>query len=352
MITPSTQRPLHVAVRCDATQHGGVGHLVRQLALAEELIARGHRVTLWGTCEVPWAQRQAAERGLAFVEPPAGPHDLTARLLAERVDVLIIDGYAFDPVLGTTARAAGVGVLTLCDGEFGLDQDADVYVDQNLGAHAAQERHPDAEFLVGLDYVLLRDVVRDRRGVRREALPAGDAPRVLVVFGGTDAYGGCRVLVPLLLATDAPVEVVAIAARREVADELAALKCGPGQRVTVLPTADDLPGIAVGCDAAVSASGTSVWEFLCLGVPMALVCVTDNQLLGYREATHDELCLPAGKLTALREDAGSRAASVAQLTRLLEDPALRERLASRGRGLVDGRGRERVADAVERLALR
>lgn len=348
---PATHRPLSVAVRCDATQRSGVGHLVRQLALAEELLARGHRVAFWGVCEVEWAARQVADRGLAMLEPPAGPGELAERLVDEGVDVLVIDGYGFDAGTGRAARAAGVGVLALVDAAFGLAQEADVYVDQNLGAVAASQAHPGAEFLVGLDYVLLRDVVRDRRAAGRPTTRETGPVRVLVVFGGTDPYGGCQVLVPLLLATGLSVDVVAIAARRAVADELRALECAPGQSVTVLPTADDLPGLAVGCDAAVSASGTSVWEFLCLGVPMGLVCVADNQLLGYREATR-ELCLPVGELGALRADEAARAASVGQLRRLAGDAGLRAGLADRGRELVDGRGRERVADALERLALR
>jgi hypothetical protein len=44
---------------------------------------------------------------------------------------------------------------------------------------------------------------------------------------------------------------------------------------------------------------------------------------------------------------GSR--SVGVLARLLADPAAREEHGRRGGGLVDGRGRERVADALLRV---
>lgn len=343
--TPHTR----VAIRCDATTRSGVGHLVRQVALAEELVGRGHGVRFVGDLEVPWARKQVSDRGFRLDAVPPGP--LGAALAASGVNAVVIDGYEIAADAGRTCRVSGLGVLTMVDGPFGLHQDADVYVDQNLGAAAPPDARPGAEFLLGLDYVLLRDLVRERRDRAQRRLAPGEPPRVLVVFGGTDPYEGAPVLVPMLLDADVPVEVLAIAARPEVAAHLDGLERAAGQTVTVLPPTDDLPGVAASCDAVVSASGTSVWEMLCLGLPLGLVCVTENQVLGYREATR-ELCLPVGQLGPLRADAAARRAGVAELRRLLTDAGLRERLAARGRALVDGRGRERVADAVERLALR
>ncbi|BDZ58913.1 hypothetical protein GCM10025872_25700 [Barrientosiimonas endolithica] len=57
---------------------------------------------------------------------------------------------------------------------------------------------------------------------------------------------------------------------------------------------------------------------------------------------------PLGELAALRTDPAERDAAVARLRGLLLDAAERGRLAARGRELVDGRGRERVADALLR----
>ena len=37
-------------------------------------------------------------------------------------------------------------------------------------------------------------------------------------------------------------------------------------------------------DLVISASGTSTWELLCLGATAGLVCVVDNQEMGYERA--------------------------------------------------------------------
>lgn len=365
-----------VALRVDALARFGVGHLVRMLALAEELAARGRAVRLFGACDVPWAAGQLATAGLVLEPAPADPAEFAALLDAAGIRLCVVDGYEFPPALGEALRAGGVAVAALSDGEFGLGQVADLYLDQNLGAVPRPDRHPGARFLTGLEYALLRDRVRDRRRPPRPA-DGSRTPRVLVVFGGTDPYGGCPTVAGLLLGLGLPVEVVAIAATPAVAASLRALATGAagsravlhedcrrsgvvedpqspalmasrvasGQTLAVHPPVDDLPALAITCDAAVSAAGSSTWELACLGVPTALVCVTDNQWLGYREATRG-LCLPGGRLADLRPGGADVPLARATLTRLLTDADLRHSLARRAAAAVDGRGRERVVDAL------
>ena len=333
--------PLHVAIRCDALSSRGTGHLVRQTALVQELHARGHAAILFGECDVEWARQQAASVGLEFV-PPAD--DFVAQLTAAGGDTLMIDGYEFPTSLGADARAAGFPVVAMVDGGFGRHQEADIYVDQNLGSDDPALPN----WLVGPDYVLLRDVVIHRRGTPR---PANQPPKVLVVFGGSDPFGGCPVAVELLLSTGLPVHVVAIAASPERRAALEALELAEGQSLEVLGTQDDLPGLALTCDFVISASGSSVWEFACLGIPTGLVCVTDNQVTGYEAAT-EQLAVSVGRLEALRQSSEARDASRTLLARMLEDRHWLERLSVQGRALVDGEGRRRVVDAVERIAKR
>lgn len=328
--------------------------MVRQLALTEELQSRGHEVVLVGDTDVEWVARAIGDRGVRLV-PPAHPSGIAAEIAGQAVDVVMIDGYDIPGSVGQSLLDAGIPVATMVDGDFGLQQKAVLYVDQNLNATRPAGIPADAAFLGGLDHALLRDQIRDRRGrVDVDPVP----PRVLVVFGGTDAFGGAAVITDLLLATGAPVTVVAVAATPPIAAELEALTelaAGKGQSVEITGPVPDLGELAVSCQAAVSAAGTTVWELLCLGVPTGLVCVTDNQEFGYEEARStrigdDPVCVPVGMLSALRSDAAARAAAVGELTALVADPPLRRRLSAATRTLVDGDGRVRVADALERLA--
>ena len=336
---------LHVGLRCDGGAAIGVGHLVRCLALADELLARGQQVTMIGDLGgVSWVQEQVRERGLDPIEGPADADGLATLALGLGLDAMVLDGYHLDAGSGAALRAAGVTVLAISDGPFGAGQRADIVLDQNLGATADPDR--DGTTLLGLDYVLFRDqVLRHRRAVGTP-VPLGPTLRVLTVFGGTDANAAAPVVVPLVLAAGGPMHVVAVAALPEIAAQLETVQTRPGQRLEVVAPVADLAALAASCDLAVTAAGTSVWEFLCLGVPAALVCVADNQGVGYEAVSQRGVAVPVGHLSALREDASARHDCVVALRRLLDDPDALSALARRGQALVDGRGRERVADAL------
>ncbi|KIR66894.1 PseG/SpsG family protein [Micromonospora haikouensis] len=338
---------VRVGVRCDAGPTRGVGHLVRCLALAEEFLARGHRVEFFGTVEgVGWAGRQLAARGIPLHPGPQRPADLVAAARRHGLDVVVLDSYELDPAGAGALRAAGVVTLAVVDGDT-RGQDADVYLDQNLGA--AHGPLP-GRLLAGTAYPLLRDaVVAARPAAPRPATPAA-RPRVLAFFGGTDAFGAAPVLARVLLATGHPMDLTVVVGRADVEAELAALAPGRGQAVRPVPPTDDLPALVTAADLVVSAAGTSTWELCCLGAPAALVCVVDNQRESYGRVVDAGLVAGLGELPALAA-AGlpgrtARAGAARTLRALLDSPERRAALAARAWATVDGRGRARVADAV------
>ncbi|MDE9366986.1 hypothetical protein PZ938_15325 [Luteipulveratus sp. YIM 133132] len=337
----------HVVLRCDAHPSFGVGHLVRCLALAQELLARGSRVTLLGGLGgIAWLERLVADSAVPVIPPADEIGSVCAQVVDLGADAVVLDGYHLQPALGEALREAGVTVLAMVDGEFGAVQEADVYIDQNLGA-VPHTGGPDGSLaLAGVEYAMFRDSVLDRR--RTGTVPAHRPPRVLAVFGGTDPYDAARTVVPQVLDLGEPVELTVVAAREEVRTALAALPTGPGQTVHAIEPVADLAALAVEQDLAISASGSSVWELLCLGVPTAVVCVADNQRLGYEMTVAEGVVVPVGVLDDLRAQ-GSVPPGV---RRLLTDTDHRADLARRGRALVDGDGRARVSTALLNLTRR
>ncbi|MFI6733622.1 PseG/SpsG family protein [Nonomuraea sp. NPDC050451] len=314
-----------VGFRCDAGVRSGVGHLVRCVALAEELCARGVEVVFLGEVRgSAWALAQLRERALPLVPAPEEPARLAALARELRLDAAVLDSYDLPEGTGAALRGAGLTVLGIVDGDP-LGQEADLYLDQNLGAEHRPFPLP-ARRLAGARYVLLRDSVRGRGRTR----PAGPVPRVLCFFGGTDSAGVAPAWAGALLATGLPFEATVVSPTPFEA----------GGPIAVIPPTDRLPELMAGADLVLTAAGSAVWELLHLGVPTALTWVADNQLIGYEELVGRGVAAGLGR--------AADAAAVGVLARLLTDPAAREEHGRRGRGLVDGKGRERVADALLR----
>ncbi|MFF5296965.1 PseG/SpsG family protein [Paractinoplanes globisporus] len=330
-----------VGIRCDAGARTGVGHLVRCVALAEELVARGVGVRFLSDLGgVAWAEAQLEQRGLPWHPPPFDPVGLVAAVERLEIDALVIDSYTLPPQHSVAVRKAGHRVLAIVDGDF-RGQTADIYVDQNLDSEIHVE---DAVGLAGLDYALLRSSVRSLRPPAAPVHRSGRTPKVVAFFGGTDAYRAAPQVAALLSRAGVPFDATIIAANEELHAELSAIPAGPGQRFEIIPPTDDLPKLLAGADLAVSASGTSTWELLCLGLPAALVWVVDNQILGYERVMARGLGAGLGQLGHFGDDA------VDTLRRLLTDAAWRTDLAARAWAAVDGRGVERVSDELLRAS--
>jgi spore coat polysaccharide biosynthesis predicted glycosyltransferase SpsG len=326
-----------VGIRCDAGARRGVGHLVRCVALAEELVGRGVPVTFLSDLGgVAWAERQLSVRGLPWHPPPYDPVGLVAACERLDLDALVIDSYTLPPEHSVAVRRTGRRVLAVVDGDV-RGQTADVYVDQNLDARITVD---DAVGLAGLDYALLRAAVRRLRPLDVPVQVRSRTPRVVAFFGGTDAYRAAPPVARLLAATGAAFDATVVAADDGLRRELLAVEAGPGQHFEIIAPTDDLPELLAGADLAVSASGTSTWELLCLGLASALVWVVDNQIAGYERTVAHGFAAGLGQLGHFTDG------SVAVLRELLTRPGSRAALAARAWSAVDGRGVERVADAL------
>ncbi|RZU51743.1 spore coat polysaccharide biosynthesis predicted glycosyltransferase SpsG [Krasilnikovia cinnamomea] len=336
-----------VGIRCDAGPRTGVGHLVRCVALAEELVGRGVTVHFLSDLGgVAWARAQLEQRGLPWHPAPYDEVGLVAAAARLGLDALVTDSYELPPAHAAAVRATGRVVLTIVDGDL-LGQPADVYVDQNLDAElVAPDLPPGAVRLAGLDYALLRTAVRARRPAAPRDTGSGRTPKVVAFFGGTDAFRAAPVIGRLLVATGAPFDATLVAADDGLRDDLLAVAPAAGQRLRVIAPTDDLPALLANADLAVSASGTSTWELLCLGLPAALVRVVDNQILGYERTIVRGLAAGLGHLPALRVPGIAADTAVRVLRDLLTDPAARAALGARAWAAVDGRGPERTAAAL------
>lgn len=331
-----------VAIACDAGPHRGIGHVMRCLALAEEFAGRGTDVVfVTDIDDVPWAAEQLRRRGFPVHPHPDGAPGLAAAVLGQRPDAAVLDTYTAPPRVSAELRAAGVPLLAIVDGDA-RGHTADVYVDQNLGAETAPFPYP-GHRLAGLRYVLHRDAVRAQRPVRPRTDRDEPSPSVLAHFGGTDPAGAAPVLVQALAATGLPFDATVVAATPALVSAVSAVALAVGQRVTVTPPLDDLPARAAAADLVICASGTSVWEMMCVGAATAITWVADNQIIGYGKTVATRAAEGLGALDEIRATPDP---VVTQLTALLRDPARRTALRATAWSLVDGNGRTLVANAL------
>lgn len=342
-------------IRADAAPEIGAGHVMRCLALSQAWKERGGDTVFLGRCEAPALRERLAREGFRHL-PVAGAHpdpaDLAATLAAVRdtgASWVILDGYGFDPGFQRGIKESGARVLVLDDYRHLPEYHADLVLNQSIGAEAFDYGlGQGGQALLGCRYVLLRsEFLNAGQSGKRPA----DAPlRVLVTLGGADA-GNVTGMVLEALASLSPRDFLVRAVAGPANPNVARLKeqaAGLGDFVTIVEGAD-MPAEMAGADFAVTAAGSTCWELLYLGVPLACLVLADNQAGIAAGLGRAGAALSLGRAEAI---SGREVAARVEL--LLRDAARRAAMSRAGQGLVDGRGARRVVERMRptRLTLR
>jgi len=314
----SGRTAIRALFRVAAGPRTGYGHLVRATVLARAcgvepvLSLRGGQA----------ARRTARQLGCRVA---AG----TARQLlkAVRPDVVVIDDPS--PVAAhrfcRAARRQGLRVASVHDLGLGYC-DADLTID---GSIAQPHGTADGCALLGTPYAILEPCGQPAARPR-------DAGTVLIALGGGPRRQAARRLARMIATRHPQVSI-------RVAGGFAALRrTAADSRIVWLPPQRGLARELARADVAVVGGGVTLYEACAAGTPAVGVAVVPAQ--------RPTICGFA-RLGAIR-DGGSPShvrRAAAEVTRLIEQSALRARVAREARALVDGDGARRVAAAVIRL---
>jgi spore coat polysaccharide biosynthesis predicted glycosyltransferase SpsG len=261
--------------------------------------------------------------------------------IAETADVVVVDSYviAADDVSRLNEL---IPVVAVIDGDDrGIR--AATYVDSNLGAESwPYPPHVAARLWGGSRYVLVRRELRDLHRGPPRTLPA--SPTVLCLMGGSDPTGAMPRVAASLGSLPERVELILVTARAWQDSVREAV--GSRSNTSVVAPTPMLSDLLGRTDLVVSAAGTTAWDICTIGMPAVFIAIVANQRPGLNAIA------AAGVASTIdaSDDPGAIAAVSGLVDDLLADAALRAAYAARCSELFDGRGAERVADAMEELA--
>lgn len=331
-----------LAVRADADARIGLGHMMRCFALAEGWRARGGAATVFAAGSVP---EQVAGRlkaaGIGF-RILSNPQDGAAFASAAReigADWLVVDGPFANSAYLEAARTAGP-VLLLDDSATAARYPTDLLLNQNVQADdACYAGRTEARILAGPRYALIRAELR--RDTRARAV-SDNPTRILVLVGGADPNGYFERMAGA--AADALNEAGIAGGRVDAvigpANPWRPERGGDGT-VVYHEAVGDLGPLIAAADLALSSAGSTVWELALHGTPMLLgASVPVEEPVGAGMAEKG-----AARYLGRLADCGPDGIA-GEAARLLQDSAERRKLSRAAAALVDGRGVERVIDAM------
>lgn len=275
-----------VVFRIDAGVEYGWGHLMRGLALAQELRQLGARVVWVGSYgtggPLGYLERHGYEV-LGLPRPVSSEQDaeLTAAALRQAgiaPDWLIVDHYDLAWKWEARVRHLARRILAV-DDVPGRRHRCDLLLDQTAPAQATALPR-EAGVLRGPAYALVRREFRAlrQRAMRRRNTRRGKVEHLLISFGAVDhlnltsaalagvAQSGFRGVVDVVMSEVAP-------HREEVLRRALETTCV----VRFVTGLDNLAPLMFDADLAIGSGGMTAWERCVLGLPTLLVTAAENQ---------------------------------------------------------------------------
>lgn len=359
-----------VVFRADASTRIASGHVMRCLTLADALSANGIQ-TVFICRDLPGnlfeVIRQRGHRLIALSAPDHDPtretdhHDDAANLgvaweedaqetseairrSAMKPDWLIVDHYALDRRWESRLRDSTKKIFVIDDiakrpHECDLLLNENVLPDLNASYHGLVPRT--TRLLLGPTYALVRP---EFRAARRHIRPRdGMVQRLLVCYGGVDftnETGKALEALASLHRPDRHVDVVVGSANPHQETIHTTIQRRSG--ITLHVQLPHLAHLMSQVDLALSAGGSTIWELLLLGVPTFVTTTADHQVPTVRYLHERGFVRWLG---SAREVGMQRLQDA--LRDMLEHPEWLCRLSQAGWDLIDGRGSERIAGALD-----
>lgn len=343
---------MKILVRADASEFLGIGHVMRQLTLADAATQNGAQIEFVLREHPGHLAELIQRRGFrCHILPVLKPGILgaswgqdardTADLARQaQSDWVFVDHYGLD---ARWEREQNTRVLVM-DDMFDRPHDCDVLVNQNLGVTAAHYEGlipSRTTCLMGSDYALLRPEFAQ---LRSRALARRGNPvlrEILITMGGSDQPNATGWVLGLLaksvLPKDVHLTIVMGPSAQNLADvraQAAALSC----QTTVLEGSSDMAGLMVRADLSIGAAGSTSWERCALGLPSIMIILAENQrVIGQAlDQAHAAITIEFGQQTAFKS-AFEALAFRADLRKIMAEAAGK---------VVDGVGANRMAKTL------
>jgi UDP-2,4-diacetamido-2,4,6-trideoxy-beta-L-altropyranose hydrolase len=358
---------MNIVFRLDATKQIGTGHFVRCLTVANRLKRSGAR-TRFICYPLPQSLVDQLDRheheyyplsGLveaaSSAEDVAIPHGhwiptslnadakKTIQVLAGvEWDLLVVDHYALDSVWESALRPYTKKIFVI-DDLADRNHNCDFLLDQNFYLDY-QDRYDskvskDCHLLLGPKYCLLRDEFIEADQSRNSI--SYKVKEILVFMGGVDLENYTIKVINSLILCNLSNCSVNIVIGDSHPDLIGIQEICQKQGFHCFIQTKKMANLMISADMAIGAGGTAVWERCYLGLPTITIEVAENQKRLIQDAAKQGL-IYSPEINQ-KDFEGSLATHIAAL---IENPSLRQLIASRGQSAIDGFGVSRVMDEI------
>ncbi len=337
-----------ILIRADASPEIGTGHIMRCLALAQNLQHQHIKPVFVCVNLPPQLATRLTSENIDFIlinEDVASSNDAQTTIKLSRkyqCNCIIVDGYQFDYEYQKRLKQVGLKVLFFDDYGHCKHYCADLILNQNLGANESLylNRESYTQLLLGTNYTLLRKEFWQWRKWQRYINPL--AKKILVTLGGADPDNiTFKVLQALSLFKQELEIIVIVGASNPNYEQLSSFCKSLNLNITLKKNVTSMPELMAWADIAVAAGGSTNWELAFMGLPSIILTIADNQQEIAHKLGEMGLTISLGWHENVTVEMIKDA-----IAKFRESPEQRYQMSKQGRKLIDGYGSSRVLEKM------
>ena len=345
--------------RADGNEKVGTGHIMRCLSIADSLKRKGEESVFVSADDK--MKTLIEKRGYECIVLHTSFDNMEAELPAlkelaafKSASVVIIDSYY---VTDSYFSLIGEGKKTVYIDDRTSDAfETDVLINYNVFADPEKykniyknENIKEPEFILGPEYAPLRKEF----GIKKERGIKENADNILIMTGGADPTHVAPKLAQKIIDDTDPKALsdirfhFVIGSMSTDYEKMAELGDRSYGKIELHRNVTDMKSLMEGCDMAVSAAGSTLYELCACAVPTVTYVLADNQIPAEKAFLERGAMLSAGDA---REGDIFYDRLYDRIKNLIGDPSERARLSMSAAGITDGKGAERIADKLIEMA--
>lgn len=333
-----------MAFRVDASLTIGIGHLMRCLALSEELKRRGNCCHIISKIDNSVFHNKIKNLNLKQLKTNITVSEEIETLIKyskkNNIDWIITDHYKIDTPYNRIVKQNGFNLLSIDDNSQ-IHYYSDIVLNQNFGSEKLEfssEKY--TKFLLGHRYVLIRDELLNNFTKKRYS----NVKKILISLGGSDFDNYTLKILKSLTTIDENIEfMVVIAPLNPYSNEIKKYIKNMNRNVILILDPKEMSKIYLESDLAISSGGSSCYELAYYGIPNLIISVAENQLNVANEIEKLNMGIYIG-----RKNEFKTRKLLNGINELIDNLNLRKSMSHNGKKIIDGRGKERVVDFLEK----
>ncbi len=339
---------MKIVFRVDTTEKIGLGHLMRCLALSEELVRRGNACYFLSKIDNDELKNGIEKFDVNYQQIKYNANlqeDLKFLIDFSKIndiDWIITDHYDTDSQYIREIKQNKFNVLSV-DDTAQIHYYSDIVLNQNAGAEKlkfSSEKY--TKFLLGTRYAILRDELLKRE----KKIENNEVKKILLTFGGSDIDNfSLKILRLSELIINEDVEfLIVVGPFNPFYNDIKEYAKETGLKVKLIKSPENMAESYLESDMAISAGGSSCYELAYFGIPNLIITTANNQLNVARELDKQKVSIYIGKKDKMKEYKLKN-----KLKELITNHSLRKIMSRNGRKIVDGKGKERIVEFMERF---